>query len=133
MACPMFVICRREYNSDTLEKRHLNCRWGQVKVIHSEEVADHVDLDKRAFCLIGGSLLVNLSRHSTMSSLIPGLSWFSRSSEKERGDTTHTRSGKGRRRTLSEPTPMDVDSEEGSRPKCSVCNGICISLTEMSR
>ncbi len=79
-------------------------------------------------CLIqvGGRLLVNLSRHSTMLSLIPGLSWFSRSSEKERGDTTHTRSRKGRRRTLSEPMPMDADSKEGSRPKCSVCNGICI-------
>ncbi|KAH8996599.1 hypothetical protein EDB92DRAFT_1840829 [Lactarius akahatsu] len=57
-----------------------------------------------------------------MSSFIPGLSWFSRSSEKERGDTTHTRSGKGRRRTLSEPSSMDVDREEGSRSKCPVCN-----------
>lgn len=64
-----------------------------------------------------------LSR-SIMSSLIPGLSWFSRSSEKERSDANHTRSGKGRRRTLSEPIPMDVDWEEGSRSKCLVCNGM---------
>src|SRR6266702_1770462 len=106
------------------------------------EDADHVDLDKRVAGKIQDccqrytseskpdySLLASLNRRRIMSSLLPGLSWFSRSSEKERGDTTHTRSGKGRRRTLSEPTPMDVDWEEGSRSKCSVCNGIYILFT----
>jgi hypothetical protein len=36
---------------------------------------------------------------------------------------TERHEGKRGRRTLSGPTPMDVDSEEGSQIRCSFCNG----------
>ena len=52
-----------------------------------------------------------------MPSFHPGLNWLTLSSESERYDT------KKRRRAVSEPTPMDVDGEEGSQFRCSLCNG----------
>src|SRR5882757_5128145 len=52
-----------------------------------------------------------------MSSFLPGLNWRTLSSETERYEK------KTRRRAVSEPTPMDVDGEEGSQSRCSFCNG----------
>jgi hypothetical protein len=52
-----------------------------------------------------------------MPPFLPGLNWLTLSSETER----HER--KMRRRAVSEPTPMDVDGEEGSQFRCSFCNG----------
>jgi hypothetical protein len=50
-----------------------------------------------------------------MPSFLPGLNWLTLPSKTER----HERS----RMALSEPTPMDVDDEEGSQLRCSFCNG----------
>jgi hypothetical protein len=52
-----------------------------------------------------------------MPPFLPGLNWHTLSSETERHET------KRRRRAVSEPTPMDVDGEEGSQFRCSFCNG----------
>jgi len=41
-------------------------------------------------------------------------------SETERHESTL---GKRRRRAVSQPTPMDIDSEEGCQSRCSLCNG----------
>jgi hypothetical protein len=56
-----------------------------------------------------------------MSPFLPGLNWRTLSSETGRYET------KRRRRAVSEPTPMDVDGEEGSQFRCSFCNGNRIS------
>jgi len=53
-----------------------------------------------------------------MPSFHPGLNGLSLPSETERYET------KRRRRAVSEPTPMDVDGEEGSQFRCSLCNDI---------
>jgi hypothetical protein len=84
--------------------------------------ASHVDLDK---CDVGsaacrGVFSLFVTTRGRMPSFLPGINWHALSSEKERYEA---RSGKRRRRAVSEPTPMDVDDEEGSRTRCSLCNG----------
>jgi hypothetical protein len=57
-----------------------------------------------------------LSAFGRMPPFPPGLDWHTPSSETERHE-------KKKHRTLSEPTLMDVDGEEGSQFRCSFCNG----------
>jgi hypothetical protein len=61
-----------------------------------------------------------------MPSFLPGANWHALSFERERYEM---RSGKRRRRAVSEPTPMDVDGEEGSHLRCSLCNGTRLSFS----
>jgi len=56
-----------------------------------------------------------------MPSFLPGINWNTLSSERENYEA---RLGKRRRRAISEPTPMDVDGEEGSQSRCSLCNDV---------
>ncbi len=52
-----------------------------------------------------------------MPPFLPGLNGVTLSSEAERHEK------KRGRRAVSEPTPMDVDGEEGRQFRCSFCNG----------
>lgn len=58
-----------------------------------------------------------------MSSFLRDPNWFTLSEE--------TSPRKRRRRAVSEPMPMDVDGEEGSQSRCSVCNGNHFSNLEV--
>ena len=55
-----------------------------------------------------------------MPSFLPGINGHPIYSETELHESTL---GKRRRRAVSEPTAMDIDSEEGCQSRCSLCNG----------
>src|SRR5260221_7164739 len=92
---------------------------------------NHVDLDKRqsidrrfsfSVCnkLAVWPVQLACSDCDMMPSFLPGINGHPIYSETELHESTL---GKRRRRAVSEPTAMDIDSEEGCQSRCSLCNG----------
>ena len=84
---------------------------------------NHVDLDKRnpiATSLPYGQFSLLAATVVGMPPFLPEINGHPIYSETERHESTL---GKRRRRAVSQPTPMDIDSEEGCQSRCSLCNG----------